>query len=612
MKKHSTNRTRHFASSLLALAALIGLLAASNQTGAAQTGAAQTGAAQESASPARALSVHVGEAKPAPAPEGESRSEGAAVGQVAESSHYAWEEEPNELPAQANALAAGGGRQGFAGVGDPTGITVYYFDGDHDGIEDLFAVTLTQSAPLELTLTSTGGADLDLFLFSASGSQLTLLGSSNGSTGNERIATNGPLAAGRYYVGVSAYRGASAYTLAAAGPQPWPTATIEIIPANPSSNDNISVRVSGEAGSPCSVPINPQISLVGSEVRVTLTEPGGGFCPQVITPWAYTLPVGRLQAGSYQATVTLQSANGSTRQLAQKSFTVASAAPAFTLAASPVTVAPGGGVAVCWTAPSGRPASDWIGLFAVGAPNTSYGLGWRYTGGASSGCFTFRAPAQPGRYEFRYLLNGGYNEAARSNVFTVTAGQSHTLVVGPQTVAPGRQLGVCWTAPAGSSPYDWVALYAVGDANTSYWRGWQYTRGETSGCAVFTAPTQPGRYEFRYLLNNGYSDAVRSQTVTVSADQLYALTVTPAVVAPGGSVSVCWTAPNGRPTSDWIGLFAVGDPSTSYHRGWRYTGGAASGCFTFTAPTQPGRYEFRYLLNGGYNEAAWSIHFQVR
>jgi hypothetical protein len=114
---------------------------------------------------------------------------------VAESSHYAWEEEPNELPAQANALAAGGGRQGFAGVGDPTGITVYYFDGDHDGIEDLFAVTLTQSAPLELTLTSTGGADLDLFLFSASGSQLTLLGSSNGSTGNERIATNGPTAA---------------------------------------------------------------------------------------------------------------------------------------------------------------------------------------------------------------------------------------------------------------------------------------------------------------------------------------------------------------------------------------------------------------------------------
>ncbi len=555
----------------------------------------------------QALIVRSSDAKPAPSNEPESAPT-AAVNSNAESSHYVWEEEPNESPAQANALATGSGRNGFAGVGDPTGITVYYFDGDQDGIEDLFAVTLTQSARLELTLSGNGGADLDLFLFSISGTQITLLGSSNGSTGNERIATNEPLPAGRYYVGVSAYRGASNYALAATAPQTWPTAAIEILPANPSSNDNVSLRISGNAGSPCSVPINPQVSVVGNEVRVTLREPSGSICAQLITPWVYTLSVGRLSPGNYQTIVSLQSVSGDTRQLAQKSFPVTNAAPAYTLTASPSTVTPGSGVSVCWTAPSGRPRTDWIGLYVVGGSSTNYSLGWRYTEGASSGCFTFPAPTQPGRYEFRYFLNNSYNEAAWSNVFTVTAGQPYTLVASPQTAAPGGQLGVCWTAPAGSS--DWVGLFAVGDANTNYWRGWRYTNGTTSGCATFTAPAQPGQYEFRYLLNNSFVSTVTSQVVTVSANQLYALTVTPEVVAPGSSVRVCWTALPGA--SDWIGLFAVGDASTNYGRGWRYTGGASAGCFTFTAPTQPGRYEFRYFLNNGYNEAARSIHFQVK
>ena len=43
-------------------------------------------------------------------------------------------------------------------------------------------------------------------------------------------------------------------------------------------------------------------------------------------------------------------------------------------------------VTVEWTAPSGRPANDWIGLFKVGDPNTNYDAArWFYTGGATSG-----------------------------------------------------------------------------------------------------------------------------------------------------------------------------------------------------------------------------------
>lgn len=64
------------------------------------------------------------------------------------------------------------------------------------------------------------------------------------------------------------------------------------------------------------------------------------------------------------------------------------------------------------TAPVGHAGTNWIVLYKVGDPNTSFG----YTGTASSGSFTMTAP---GQYEFRYLLDNGYNAVTQSNVITV-------------------------------------------------------------------------------------------------------------------------------------------------------------------------------------------------
>src|SRR4030095_7103722 len=60
----------------------------------------------------------------------------------------------------------------------------------------------------------------------------------------------------------------------------------------------------------------------------------------------------------------------------------------------------------------------------------------------------------------------------------------------------------------------------------------------------------------------------------------------------------------GRPATDWIGLYRVGEHNTSY-LAYQYTQGAPSGSFTFTAPSV-GSYEFRYLLEDGYVSAATS------
>jgi hypothetical protein len=54
----------------------------------------------------------------------------------------------------------------------------------------------------------------------------------------------------------------------------------------------------------------------------------------------------------------------------------------------------------------------------VGVPNNDNGW-WDYTGGKTSGTLTLSAPTQAGQYEFRYLPNDGYVDAARSGVVTV-------------------------------------------------------------------------------------------------------------------------------------------------------------------------------------------------
>jgi len=93
------------------------------------------------------------------------------------------------------------------------------------------------------------------------------------------------------------------------------------------------------------------------------------------------------------------------------------------LAANPRRVGPGGQVTVSWLVQGPRSGSDWIGLFKTGTPNDDYTEGWwEYTAGRPSGTFTFTfATAPEGQYEFRYLANDGYVDAARSGPITVSA-----------------------------------------------------------------------------------------------------------------------------------------------------------------------------------------------
>jgi subtilisin family serine protease len=371
-------------------------------------------------------------------------------------------------------------------------------------------------------------------------------------------------------------------------------------------------------------------------------------------------------------------------------------APTYTLSASPTSVSPGGTISVAWTAPAGHSPYDWIALYPTGSPNNAY-VWWQYATTATSGNFAVTAPTTTGSYEFRYLLNNGYTDAARSGTVLVTgpvgpviSGVSATLITAssatiswntdvvsdsqvdygtilpyalssplnstpviahnvalsglspsttyhyrvksrnsagalttsgdftfttaagaatyslsatPASVTAGAPVTVSWTAPAGSSLYDWIALYPTGSPNNAFVT-WQYTGGATSGSFVVSAPTNSGTYEFRYLLNNGYTDVVRSNIVTVGSSS-YTVTATPGVLPHGATITVNWTAPSGHSVYDWIGLYLTGTANTQYVW-WSYTSGGLSGTLLVTAPATAGNYEFRYLLNNGFTDAAKS------
>ena len=98
-----------------------------------------------------------------------------------------------------------------------------------------------------------------------------------------------------------------------------------------------------------------------------------------------------------------------------------------TLSASPDMVVPGGTARVSWRGSSSP--TDWIGLFAAGAPSDdAHLLAWAYVNGGRSptrqvpsGSRDFAMPTRAGSYEFRLFSSSAYVLLATSNAVTVPA-----------------------------------------------------------------------------------------------------------------------------------------------------------------------------------------------
>jgi hypothetical protein len=349
-----------------------------------------------------------------------------------------------------------------------------------------------------------------------------------------------------------------------------------------------------------------------------------GSCPLVVPA---TLP-----AGTYQMRLF---ANGVYSLLTtSNSFTVAASAGP-TLTVSPATIAPGGTVTATWSGIAAPTAADWMALYAPGAADTAF-ITWMHvscskTPGASAaaGSCPLVVPATlpAGTYQMRLFANGVYSLLTTSNSFTVAASAGPTLTVSPATIAPGGTVTAAWSGIAAPTAADWMALYAPGAADTAFITWMHVSCSKTPGgsaaagsCPLVVPATLPaGTYQMRLFANGVYSLLTTSNSFTVIASAGPTLTVSPATIAPGGTVTAAWSGIAEPTAADWMALYAPGAADTAFIT-WMHVScskipgdsAAAGSCPLVVPATVPaGTYQMRLFANGVYSLLTTSNSFTV-
>ena len=216
------------------------------------------------------------------------------------------------------------------------------------------------------------------------------------------------------------------------------------------------------------------------------------------------------------------------------------AAQPVTLTASPSSISGGVTVTASWSGIPAPTATDWIGLYRVGAANADY-IDWLYVSCSqtpgiprASGSCPFPIPEQlaAGTYELRLLASDSFSNVAVSNPLTLST--STSLLVSPAVIPAGGTVVANWNGIPAPTATDWIGLYRVGAANADY-IDWLYvscsqTPGipRASGSCPFPIPHQlpAGTYELRLLASDGFSVLAISNafTVTTTAGQVAGFT----------------------------------------------------------------------------------------
>ena len=213
---------------------------------------------------------------------------------VVGSSSTCSEAEPNETTATASTLTLGTACSGSAFISDQSQYQYTYGNGVTDRIEDVFKVTLPTAAKLVVTLSFTNGsADLDLFLLGISNGAPTVLQISNGSTQTEQITTATNLAAGVYYIGVSAFAAGSPYSLiaSAVGAPQTPAAPTNLA-AQATSQTSITLTWNDNSSNETGFAVEARVGNSGyAEIGVADANSAGAVISGLVANTTYTFRV---------------------------------------------------------------------------------------------------------------------------------------------------------------------------------------------------------------------------------------------------------------------------------------------------------------------------------
>ncbi|WP_127143970.1 vWA domain-containing protein [Pelagibacterium montanilacus] len=156
----------------------------------------------------------------------------------------------------------------------------------------------------------------------------------------------------------------------------------------------------------------------------------------------------------------------------------------------------------------------------------------------------------------------------------------------PGQVSIGAEFDVAWSETIDTS--DYVSIVPMG-SDEGEMENYLVVREDSEG--VLTAPSAPGVYEVRYVLNEGRK-TLGSATVEVT-DAAVTLTAPEAVVT-GAEFDVAWS--DTLNVTDYVSIVPMGSDEGKLEN---YLVVREDSQGLLTAPSEPGVYEVRYVLNEG-------------
>jgi len=279
------------------------------------------------------------------------------------------------------------------------------------------------------------------------------------------------------------------------------------------------------------------------------------------------------------------------------------------------------------------PADAWIGIVPADVPhgsetqNDQNDLGHVSLDGGTSGLLRFTAPVNAGLYDLRMhdTDNDGKEVASLSFVVLPPPPQATKLWLDKPAFAPGTDIQVHFSVPAALPDDAWIGLipssvpHGSVAENDQHDLQYRYLEGQTAGVLMFQAPGQPDSYDFRLNDTTGGGAEIASVTFTVPppAPGESKVWLDKTMFAPREEIQVHFSAPSTYSPSAWVGIVPSDVPHGSsnqndeYDLAYQYLDGQTSGVLTFTAPEEPGNYDFRLHNTDEDGSEVASVSFVV-
>lgn len=187
---------------------------------------------------------------------------------------------------------------------------------------------------------------------------------------------------------------------------------------------------------------------------------------------------------------------------------------------------------------------------------------------------------------------------------------------------PGSTIKLHFTAEENFESNAWIGIVPSGvshgseEVNDRHDQAYEYLQNRISGTSEFTAPTEPGSYDFRMNNDGAEVDFITFEVAPPTLESLTnnRLRLDKTSFTPGSTIEVHFQAEDSYDSNAWIGIVPSGVSHGSENVNdrndiaYKYLQNRVSGTLKFTAPTEPGPYDFR--MNNDAAEVSF-ISFEV-